>query len=319
MLAYNSVSPISILPPALRAVAADAVASALASEFPLDALLGRELSRVVSVINSVVKRSGHVIERALAETLEANGFTVYRSVAMAVTQAAENIVASNPADILKTVRIKADSDAKRSVFIDLLVIDDRRKTAMIYELKRGNGMTEQRKRGPIETNLRCCTLQLESFVRQLGHHVETVGFKVIDFYGSSGFDASISVTRDELDVHFDAPITATIEAALGVMNTELGAALPKLLSGILAAQPMAQNNSASTDMAADYVGGLDTAAPLSSVSNEPPKITAPTLIIDPRYVGALDLAAMPLAKLLGSSPAQASQSKVGRPRTVARH
>ena len=317
MSGFSSVSPISILSPALRAVAADAVASALASEFPLDALLGRELSRVVSVINSVVKRSGHVIERSLAETLEANGFTVYRSVAMAVTQAAENIVASNPADILKTVRIKADSDAKRSVFIDLLVIDDRRKTAMIYELKRGNGMTEQRKRGPIETNLRCCTLQLESFVRQLGHHIDQVGFKVIDFYGSSGFDASISVTRDELDGHFNAPITATIEAALGVMNTELGAALPKLLAGILAAHQA--DGEVEADRVDDLVEDLNAASLLSTDNSERTKITAPTLIIDPRYVGALDLAAMPLAKLLGSSPAQASQSKVGRPRTVARH
>ncbi len=317
MSGSSSVSPISILSPALRAVAADAVASALASEFPLDALLGRELSRVVSVINSVVKRSGHVIERALAETLEANGFTVYRSVAMAVTQAAENIVASNPADILKTVRIKADSDAKRSVFIDLLVIDDRRKTAMIYELKRGNGMTEQRKRGPIETNLRCCTLQLESFVRQLGHHIDQVGFKVIDFYGSSGFDDSISVTRDELDVHFDAPITATIEAALGVMNTELGAALPKLLAGILAAHQA--DGEVEADGVDDLVEDLNAASLLSSDNSERTKITAPTLIIDPRYVGALDLAAMPLAKLLGSSPASVSHQKVGRPRTVARY
>jgi hypothetical protein len=94
---------------------------------------------------------------------------------------------------------------------------------------------KRQQRWPIKINLRCCTLQLESFVRQLGHHVDTVGFKVIGFYGSFGFDASISVTRAELDVHFDAPITEIIEAAFGVINTELGAALPKLLAGILAA------------------------------------------------------------------------------------
>jgi hypothetical protein len=296
------------LPPALHAVAYDAVAAALAAEFPHDALLGKDLSRAVSVINSCVKRSGHVIERVLADTLQSQGLIVYRSVAMPVTQAAESVIASNGSEVLKTVRIKADSEARRTVFIDLLVIDPRRSSAMIYELKRGGGVTEQRKRLPIEHNLRCCSLQLHSFVRQLGHDVETVGCNIVDYYGASGFDPAMTVTREQLDEHFGLPVAGMVESALAVMSEGLMAALPRLLGGAIAPR------STELQPAAQPVADL-------TASNNAPKLPTPyaTLVIDPRYVGALDFAAMPGAKLAprrgrppGTSPATPTRSRAVR-------
>jgi hypothetical protein len=296
------------LPPALRAVAHDAVAAALSAEFPHDALLGKDLSRAVSVINSCVKRSGHVIERVLADTLQSQGLIVYRSVAMPVTQAAESVIASNGSEVLKTVRIKADSEARRTVFIDLLVIDPRRSSAMIYELKRGGGVTEQRKRLPIEHNLRCCSLQLHSFVRQLGHDVETVGCHIVDYYGASGFDPAMTVTREQLDEHFGLPVADMIESALAVMSEGLMAALPRLLCSAVTVQTEVPQ--AAPEPIAHHV------AP-----NAAPSLPTPyaTLVIDPRYVSALDIAAMPGAKLAprrgrppGTSPATQTRSRAVR-------
>jgi hypothetical protein len=275
-----------VLPPALRAVATEAVSAALAAEFPHDALLGKDLSRAVSVINSVVKRSGHVIERVLADTLQSHGLIVYRSVAMPVTQAAENVVTTNPIEVLKTVRIKADSEAKRNVFIDLLVINLRRSSAMIYELKRGGGVTEQRKRVPIEHNLRCCSLQLHSFVRQLGHDVETVGCHIVDYYGASGFDPFMTIKRDQLDEHFGLPVADMIESALAVMSDGLMQALPKLLGSAVTVP--AEKPSATREPV------VHQGAPISASKLPTPHAT---LVIDPRYVGALDFTAMPGAKL----------------------
>lgn len=286
----------SVLPAALQAVAADAVSAALAAEFIHDELLAPAVSRAVSVINSVVKRSGHVIERVVAETLEKHGLIIYRSVAMGVTAAAENVVSANNPAVLKTVRIKADAEVKHTVFIDLLVIDTRRGTAMIYELKRGNGETEKRKRLPIERNLRCCTLQLQSFVRQLGYQVDEVGCGVIDYFGSSGFDPSLTITRDTLDEHFQVPLRSAIEAATSIMSDALAAALPGLLAGTVAASA----GLATGSVASDEDPG--TATSLAVIAD------APTLIIDAGYLDALDLDAMPLARVAARAPATTVQA-----------
>jgi hypothetical protein len=148
--------------------ARETVKAALAADFPRDALLGSGLSTLVSVVNSVIKRSGTIIEKALHEALEAGGKVVFRAVAMPVTLAAENIVASNPVAKLKDLRVRADADAKRTTVVDLLVIDPLRQKAMIYELKRGNGVTETRKRVPIEANLRCCAVDFHPEVSRVG-------------------------------------------------------------------------------------------------------------------------------------------------------
>jgi hypothetical protein len=130
--------------------ARETVKAALAADFPRDALLGT------------------IIEKALHEALEAGGKVVFRAVAMPVTLAAENIVASNPVAKLKDLRVRADADAKRTTVVDLLVIDPLRQKAMIYELKRGNGVTETRKRVPIEANLRCCAVDFHPEVSRVG-------------------------------------------------------------------------------------------------------------------------------------------------------
>jgi hypothetical protein len=290
----------SVLPAALQAVAADAVSAALAAEFIHDELLAPAVSRAVSVINSVVKRSGHVIERVVAETLENHGLIIYRSVAMGVTAAAENVVSANNPAVLKTVRIKADAEVKHTVFIDLLVIDTRRGTAMIYELKRGNGETEKRKRLPIERNLRCCTLQLQSFVRQLGYQVDEVGCGVIDYFGSSGFDPSLTITRDTLDEHFQVPLRSAIEAATAIMSDALAVALPGLLAGTVATPTGSATGSEAALEASDDDAGMATS--LAVIAD------APTLIIDAGYLDALDLDAMPLARVAARAPAATVQA-----------
>jgi hypothetical protein len=286
----------AVLPAALQSVAADAVSAALSAEFIHDELLSPELSRAVSVINSVVKRSGHVIERVVAETLENQGLIIYRSVAMGVTAAAENVVAANNPAVLKTVRIKVDAEVKHTVFIDLLVIDTRRGTAMIYELKRGNGETETRKRTPIELNLRCCTLQLQSFVRQLGYRVDEVGCGVVDFFGASGFDPALTITRDELDEHFKVPVRAAIDAALCIMSDALAAALPDLLAGTVATPTGSTTKLASSD---DNTSTANSRAVIADT---------PTLIIDAGYLDALDLDAMPLARVAARASAATVQT-----------
>jgi hypothetical protein len=171
---------------------------------------------------------------------------------------------------------------------------------MIYELKRGNGLTEPRKRLVIERNLRCCALHLHSFARQLGHPVDKVGCGVIDYFGGSGFDPSLTITRDTLDEHFQLPLRGAIEAATGIMRDALSAALPGLLAGTVATPKGSVTDSATASAAADEDPGE--AASRAVIAD------APTLIIDPRYLDALDLDAMPHARIVKHSAAATVQA-----------
>ena len=54
---------------ALIRAAREAVAGAIAGDFPIDPLIGKELSRALSCIGSVVKRHGALIELGVGGAL----------------------------------------------------------------------------------------------------------------------------------------------------------------------------------------------------------------------------------------------------------
>lgn len=287
--------PETTIPPVLLSrelseAARQAVEAALSAEFPADDLLGAGVSRTVSVLTSTVKRSGHIIEKAIAEALEHAGLIVYRNVAMPVTVAAQSLVASNSVEILDRIRVAADAQASRTVFIDLLVVDPERGHAAIYELKRGGGATETRKRLPIEASLRACRLQLRSFVRGLGHHVEETDARIIDYYGASGFSPDLTITRRELDAHFGVPVRATVDTSIAVMRRTLEQALPQLIGAMrigapAGARPEVGRQKVAPDLSASQAG------PFRRVTRLPQG-----LVLDPAHLGALDLDDLPLAE-----------------------
>lgn len=84
--------PIITRQAAIRA-AERTVASAFATEFSIDPVIGRDLSRSFSVVNSVVKRHGPLIARTLADTLRATGkFDVFTEMVVAVPPAADDLL-----------------------------------------------------------------------------------------------------------------------------------------------------------------------------------------------------------------------------------
>lgn len=221
--------------PELLAAAEAAVDGALGATFALDPLLGPDLSQLASVLASVVKRHGHLLEAALAEALEDGGrYLVLRSVAMPITEAAQEILRGSTPEQLRGRSVAMSGGVAQSAFIDLIAIDLETRCAILAEVKRGGGRSEMRKRHQVEWVLRAAGLQGRAFLASLGIQVSSARAVLIDVYGRSGFAADLTVTGKELDALFGVPVSAALEAVTTVLATRLRAAVPALLTTAVA-------------------------------------------------------------------------------------
>ena len=100
---------------ALTRAAREAVAGALAGDFPIDPLIGKDLSRALSCIGSVVKRHGTLIELGVAGALVAGErFIVLPNVAIPLTKAALQLLdAKNTDETLSKIKLSADFGSRR--------------------------------------------------------------------------------------------------------------------------------------------------------------------------------------------------------------
>ena len=221
--------------PALIRAAQAAVAGALAGEFPEDPIIGGDVSRAISCIGSVIKRHGLLLEMGLAAALKASDrFIVLTGVSLPLTKGAKQLLAArNPDESLARIKLSADSEADGIVKADLVVVDPDAGWAGAYDVKRGNGATEHRKRRPIMQNLRAARLVLASYVEQHGYGpITDTTSAVIDYYGASGFDPKFTLTREEIDGHFGVPVVATVDALTDALREALHAELPRLFEPV---------------------------------------------------------------------------------------
>ena len=81
--------------------------------------------------------------------------------------------------------------------------------------------------------LRAVRLVLASFVDQLGYGpIKTATSAVIDYYGASGFDPHFTITRDQIDEHFDVPVVAMVDAMTKAARDALEVELPALFEPV---------------------------------------------------------------------------------------
>jgi hypothetical protein len=137
------------------------------------------------------------------------------------------------------------------VTIDLVVVDTESGWAGAYDVKRGNGTTESRKRAPIEFDLRATRLILPSFLAKCGYEgIRSVTSAVIDYYGASGFSKEMRLTKEELDGHFGVPVIDTIDAMTAELQRALHAEMRNLLMPALTNMPHAANQLSGADIIA---------------------------------------------------------------------
>jgi hypothetical protein len=145
--------------------------------------------------------------------------------------------------------LKADSKTSRMVTVDLIVVDTESGWVGAYDVKRGNGATESRKRRPIELDLRAARLILASYLAKCGYDgIRSVTSAVIDYYGASGFSKEMKLTREELDGHFGVPVLDTIDAMTAELQRALHAEMRNLLTPALTNLPHAADPALGADI-----------------------------------------------------------------------
>jgi len=220
--------------PALLAAADLVVDQALRNVFTPDPLLGPGLSQVASVLSSVVKRHGTLLEAAFTDVLKNRGrYLVMRDVPMPITVPTQELIRNSSISQLGETAIELSGDIAQTVKIDLVVIDRRTQNAFIIEMKRGGGKSEARKVHQIEWILRCAQVQGLAFLKTLGFHVAHVRAVLIDVYGRGGYSPDLSVSGRDIDRLFEEPVLAAIEAVTARITTRLRADVPDLLARAL--------------------------------------------------------------------------------------
>lgn len=217
--------------PLLKA-ASDAVAAAVSTKFPADEVLGPELSRLISISASVVKRHGILLEKAFVEALKASGrYEVLHNPTIPITAAADGLVASNTAESLARLNLRYDQAAVRVVNQDIVVVDVAAGWAGAYSIKRGGGDMGPRLRKPLERDVAAVRLLLRSYLRDHGYStVDVCTSACIDWFGAAGLPAHLTVPGTDVDAHFGVPVTRTVDKMTRHLRTELHRAMPDLLS-----------------------------------------------------------------------------------------
>jgi hypothetical protein len=224
-----------VIPAALLASSLKSLDEAMAGTHPAEPMFWPTYSRMLSASNSFVKRTGPIIEKGLVVSFETSGFVVFKQVAMPISDAARALVANNDVAALKDVSVAADAPASgRMTVFDLLVYNPATKIATLIEVKRGNGVTEARKTGPIGETLLAGALQVKAYLKARGLEVRRVDAKVIDYYGHSGFRDDLRITGDQLDSYFRAPVRAMVEALLSEIARQARLKVRPLLESALA-------------------------------------------------------------------------------------
>jgi hypothetical protein len=221
--------------PELLSAAEAALQGAFRATFVPDPLLGPGLSQLGSVLASVVKRHGSLIEAAISDALERSGrYIVLRGVAMPITVPAQELVRASTVAQLGQTSIALSGPVAQTVFLDLVVVDRQESRAIIAEVKRGSGKNEARKIHQVEWVLRCAQVQGRAFLATLGYEVASARAVLIDVYGRAGYGDDLTVSGPAIDRLFAVPVAAAVESVTAVLHARLRAAVPDLLTVALA-------------------------------------------------------------------------------------
>jgi hypothetical protein len=233
----NNLTPPAVAIPALLLASVHKTLDEVFShKHAVEPVFGASLSAMMSALNSVVKRSGCLIEKSIAAGLKQRDLIVFTQVAMHLTDAAKDLVSLNAPDVLRGVAIRSDAPANVEVplvIFDMLVFDPKTGRAKIIEVKRGNGKTELRKIKPITATLIAGSLQVASLLKAKGLKIKSVEARVIDYYGHSGFPDHIRLPGSDLDRYFGADVQSLVEATQRLVTADIMAEVPDLLGAAM--------------------------------------------------------------------------------------
>jgi hypothetical protein len=222
-------------PEATKRAAERTVRNAFDTDFSVDPVVGPEFSKSYFVIGSCVQRHGALIQRTIADVLTATGrFEGFTDMPVVIPVAADELLASrNSKENLAKIKVRSGSDSARTVVVALVVVERETGFAGAYDVKRGGGMTDSRRRAQTEHDMFAIRMVLASHLAKSGFDIGRVTTGVIDYLGASGFNGELKISRAELDDHFGTEIVATVDALTAALKGALHARLRSLIEQAL--------------------------------------------------------------------------------------
>lgn len=179
-------------------------------------------------MSSAYKRHGFILERAILEAVKENpDLVVWCDPQFEVSNTADHIV--------DTIITKPDSvfltelpytKGHRTLQVDLVVFNKVTEQVTSYEIKRGNGLHDAGKKRSILRDLLCQQILLKSYAAEKGYVAKEARVHIIFYYGQCSIKKPFSLTKDELDEHFQWDVVRPVEK----VNKAFRKSLTKMLN-----------------------------------------------------------------------------------------
>ena len=195
-----------------------------ATRFLEDPITGKKYSRTTSIISSADKRHGAILQRALLERLKdcarlrvwtEDGFKLsYDSLRQ--VQVAERLDSLLQTDL-------PYGDRESSVQVDIFVFDEETRWLKAYNVKRGNGSYDGKKRRIIQEEIVRTHMLLSDYGRNAGLSPQNSCAQIIFYYGLLSLPAPFAISGKDLDEHFQFPVCDAMEYINSYFKARLSA------------------------------------------------------------------------------------------------
>ena len=224
------------LSPRLLAEIEQAVATLLGRKINADPILGLA-SGIVSRLASVPKIHGSILQHTIEEVVSELPFvTVLAEQVIPITEFADRMADGKEYDLCLRASAPFSKRVVGKVKVDLVVINHVTGVATAYEIKRGHGKHDAGKQQKIRHDLIRVKLVLADHLRSMGHTVTSAEVRLVVYYGKETLEPIVSLSRESIDEHFQAPVTAMVERVAEVMRQKtheiLLIELRKLVQGL---------------------------------------------------------------------------------------
>jgi hypothetical protein len=195
--------------------------------FDPDPIAGHHFSKITSVMSSAYKRHGHILERAILETLRlCDHFDVWRDPLFQVPSTVDHIVTGSIAEPTKLIGTDYPySQGDRTLQLDAIVFNKNTGILGAYEVKRGFGPHDSSKRRSMLRDALCVQVLLKSYAKQRGYQPSNAFSYVIFYYGKCSIPKPFAITGAEMDQHFSWPVYESVDEVNEYFRSRLFAIL----------------------------------------------------------------------------------------------
>ena len=222
------------MPVALIEYVDSALSEAFSRTYFPDPVIGADLIRLLGPLDSVRRRHGILIERALAHALAVHArFDVQSQVAVPVSRAAIDLCAANASTATEHLALAVSDARTKTVVPDLVVYDRETQRLIVASVKRGGGIQGGTAAHDDHIEQRAAALILRTMIAAQGLPVMQCESIVIDWYARSGIVGVPVVTGPQLDSYFGVPISSVVEAMSRYLTEGVRQRAAKILSELL--------------------------------------------------------------------------------------